>query len=251
MLDILDQIGARVIAVALDSDGPRPDALRSALGRQPVAFVYEPRNSSCAGATVSPERQRELATALKPYDTLVIEDDAWGPLRDEPYHGVGALLPHRTVLVRSYSKSHSPDLRLGVMGGPRNPIERAHLYRHFGDGWTSRILQNALAWMLQDPVSQRAVTHAREVYRARRNYFVSLLEERGLQALGGDNLALWVPVTDERHAMLALASYGIAVGENSANWTGPAPPGIRVATSLEIPQAERVADAIAAAAKAG
>jgi DNA-binding transcriptional MocR family regulator len=250
LLDILDQVGARVLPVALDQDGPRPEALRAALQHKPVAFVYEPRTSSWQGATVTAERQADLARILEPTDLLIVEDDAWGPLSDHPYHGMGELLPDRTVMVRSYSKSHSPDLRVGVLGGASAPVERVGAYRHFGDGWTSRILQDALAWLLRDRATRRVVDRARRTYAERRAAFAALLEARGLETRGGENLALWVPVRSEHQASLVMASYGIATMGCSASWTGPAPSGIRVTTSLEIPEPERVADVIALAAAA-
>jgi DNA-binding transcriptional MocR family regulator len=251
LLDILDQIGARVLPVELDDEGPRPEALARALRHRPVAFVYEPRNSSWAGATVSPRRQQELAALLEPHDLVVIEDDAWGSLSEEPYHGVGALLPGRTVMVRSYSKSHSPDLRVGVVGGASRPVERVRAYRHFGDGWTSRILQNALAWMVEDPGTRAAVRHASEVYTERRRRFAAAIRARGLEVRGGDNLALWVPVNNEHQAELVLASHGIATMGCRASWRGrPPQDGIRVVTALEVPDLERVADIIALAAQA-
>lgn len=250
LLDILDHVGARVLPVPVDQDGPVPEHLAAALRHQPVAFIYEPRNSSWAGASLTPQRQEALAGLLSGQDLLIIEDDGWGSLSPEPYHGVGALLPQQTVLVRTYSKSHSPDLRIAVLGGAPAPIERARVYRQFGDGWTSRILQNALAWLLTDPASQEAVVRAREVYTERRHRFAALLRERGLPVYGGDNLALWTPVRNEHAAMLVLASHGIGTIGCSASYAGKGPQGIRVVTALEIPQIEKVADAIALAAQA-
>lgn len=250
LLDILDQVGARVLPVHLDSAGPQPESLAAALTHRPVAFVYEPRNSSWAGATTTPVRQQALANLLAGQDVLIIEDDAWGLLSDEPYFGVGSLLPEQTVLVRSYSKSHSPDLRLGVVGGAGAAVERVLAYRHFGDGWTSRILQDALAWMLGDAETQATIRHASEVYTRRRTTFAELIRDRGLQVHGGDNLALWVPVTNEQQASLVMASHGIATMGCAVSWTGTAPQGIRVVTALEIPHLEQVADIIALAAQA-
>ncbi len=250
LLDILDHVGARVLPVPVDKQGPIPERLAEALTHKPVAFIYEPRNSAWAGATVSPERQTRLADLLRDQDLIIIEDDGWGPLSPEPYHGVGALLPHKTVLVCSYSKSHSPDLRIGVIGGASDPVERARVYRHFGDGWTSRILQGALAWMLTDPASQAAVTRAAEVYTERRERFAALLQERGLQVRGGDNLALWVPVLSEVQAMLVMASHGIATIGVSSSFARRGTQGIRVVTANDIPELGKVADIIALAAQA-
>ena len=250
LLDILDHVGARVLPVPVDEHGPIPEQLALALAQKPVALIYEPRNSAWAGATLTPRRQRELAALLEHENLIVIEDDGWGPLSPEPYHGVGALLPHKTVLVCSYSKSHSPDLRIGVIGGAADPVERARVYRHFGDGWTSRILQGALAWMLTDPASQVAVTRAAEVYTQRRERFAALLQERGLQVHGGDNLALWVPVRSEVQAMLVMASHGIATIGVSSSFTRRGTQGVRVVTANDIPELDKVADVIALAAQA-
>lgn len=250
LLDILDHVGARVLAVPVDEQGPVPSHLAEALTHKPVAFIYEPRNSAWAGATVTAQRQAELAALLEDRDLLIIEDDAWGSLSPEPYHGVGALLPEKTVFVRSYSKSHSPDLRIAVLGGAAGPVERVRVFRHFGDGWTSRILQNALAWMLTDPASQEAVVHAAEVYTERRQRFAALLRERGLEVHGGDNLALWVPVRSEVQAMLVMASHGIATIGVSSSYARRGPQGVRVVTANHIEHLEQVADVIALAAQA-
>lgn len=250
LLDILDHIGARVIAVDVDEEGPRPEALAKALEQKPVAFIYEPRNSAWAGASLTPRRQRELTALLEGRDVLVIEDDGWGTLCEEPYHGIGAALPQQSVYVRSYSKSHSPDLRIAVVGGAAAPIERLRIFRHFGDGWTSRVLQNALGWMLTDSASQAAVRHAASVYTQRREAFATALTQRGLQPRGGDNLALWVPVRSEVQAMLVMASHGIATIGVSSSYARRGPQGVRVVTANHIERLDEVADVIALAAQA-
>jgi DNA-binding transcriptional MocR family regulator len=224
--------------------------LRDALRLDPVAFVYEPRSSSYLGASVTPGRRDELAALLAGTDTLVIEDDGLGELSAFDYHGVAELLPDQSVLVRSYSKSHSPDLRLGVMAGAAEPIERVRVYRQFGSGWTSRLLQNALAWLLEDKKSRDTVAAARTTYRKRRERLAGLLAAREVPTTSVDGLAIWVPVRREHEALLVLASHGIAAAGASASWTRPAPPAIRIATGLPIPDADRVADAIALAVQA-
>ncbi|MFI5695430.1 aminotransferase class I/II-fold pyridoxal phosphate-dependent enzyme [Kribbella sp. NPDC051586] len=250
LLDILDNVGARAVPVATDSEGPIPASLRDALGHDPVAFVYEPRSSSRLGASVTPSRRDELAALLAGTDTLVIEDDGLGDLSAFEYHGVAEVLLEQSVLVRSYSKSHSPDLRLGVMAGAAEPIERVRVYRQFGSGWTSRVLQNALAWLLEDEASMSTVAAARTTYRERREHLIKLLADRGVEAHGVDGMAVWVPVRSEHEALLVLASHGIAVAGSSASWTRPGPPAIRVATGLPIPHPTQVADAIALAVQA-
>jgi DNA-binding transcriptional MocR family regulator len=250
LLDILDNVGARPVPVATDAEGPIPASLRDAMRQDPAVFVYEPRSSSHLGASVTPSRRDELAAILAGTDTLVVEDDGLGDLSAFEYHGVAEVLPAQSVLVRSYSKSHSPDLRLGVMAGAAEPIERVRVYRQFGSGWTSRMLQNALAWLLEDEQSMSTVAAARTTYRERREHLMQLLADRDVEATGVDGLAIWVPVRSEHEALLVLASHGIAVAGASASWTRPGPPSIRVATGHPIPHPARVAEAIALAVQA-
>lgn len=250
MLDIVDSVGARVVPVATDAEGPVPESLRQAMASRPVAFVYEPRSSSRLGASVTPQRRDELAAILEPEGILVIEDDGLGELSSQPYHGVGECLPDQTALVRTYSKSHSPDLRLAVMAGAHDAIERVRVYRQFGAGWTSRLLQNALAYLLQDDDARACVDRARLVYQERRDSMLRRLADRDVAAHGVDGLGIWVPVHSEHEAQLVLASHGIAVLTAAGSWTRPGAPAIRVSTGLPVPEPEAVADALALAVRA-
>ncbi len=249
LLDILDAVGAEVLAVPCDERGPRPDALVGALRRRPVLFCYQPRAHSPVGHNVDADRRDELAHLLSGTETIAVEDDGLGPLAGEPLHSIGELLPERTVLIRSYSKSHGPDLRLAVLGGPRTLLEKAQTYRTFGAGWTSRILQNCLAALLIDPAVVRAVSSAGELYRQRRGSLADALSRRGIHTIGSDGLCLWVPVDDERSALVTLAAAGIAVVPGSRYHVGEHRPHVRIATGRGIDPLDAIADLIAFATR--
>lgn len=250
ILDILELVGARVIAVTTDADGPEPESLRRALTKTPVAFIYEPRSASRTGATVTAERRDELAAALNGTDCLVIEDDGLGELNESRYEGFGPVLPDRTVLVRSYSKSHGPDLRVAVLGGAEGPIERARLFQQFGAGWTSRLLQGALAWMLTDPATCTQVAHASKVYEQRRTTMAGLLVDRGLAVTSRSLLSLNVPLLSEEQGLLVLASHGIASMGGRSGSIRPHPPAARLGIGIPFDEPERIADVYALAARA-
>lgn len=250
VLDILEQAGARTLPVETDNEGPKTASLMQALQRQPVAFVYEPRSSSRIGATLSGQRRDDLATVLEGTECLIIEDDGLGELSRAPYKGLGALFPARSVLIRTYSKSHGPDLRLAVIGGASDPVERARRLKQFGSGWTSRVLQGALAWMLSDDATCRQVAHARETYTERRHNMIHLFAERGVTVPDRDGLSISVPLLSEERGLLVLASHGIASDSDRSSSIRSTPPVARLATGIDLPEPERIADAYTMAALA-
>jgi DNA-binding transcriptional MocR family regulator len=251
LLDLLDEVGAEVLEVACDDRGPRPDALATALHRRPVLFMYQPRAHSPRGHHVDAARRDELAALLAPTTTSIVENDGLGALANAEPASIGTVLPARTVMVRSYSKPYGPDLRLAVVGGAATLVEKARVYRTFGSGWTSRILQNCLAALLTDPAVDRSVAHAREVYRSRREALAGALARRGMACGSADGLAVWVPVRDERTALVTLAAAGVAVAAGSQYHHGPHQPHIRAATGRLTADPDAIADLIALAVTEG
>lgn len=231
LLDIFEALGAEVVPVACDRDGPIPSSLAQALRTSPAAFVYQPRGQTPCGHALTRARAAELAALLAPAGTLAVEDDGIGEVSAAPAVSLGEHLPGRTVLVRSYSKSHGPDLRVAVIGGAGETIEKVRVLRSYGIGWTSRILQDALAWLLADPGARQAVTDAREAYVRRREALAGALAERGVPTGNRDGLMLWVPVTEESSALVTLAAHGVAAVPGSRYQVGAAEPHLRIATS--------------------
>lgn len=245
LLDILDSLGAQVLPVKCDEDGPLPDALRAALKEKASIFVYQPRTHSITGTCVSPARMAALADVLQKSKATVIEDDGVGDISCHPSVSLGKWLPERTVHVVSYSKSLGPDLRVAVLSGPEKIVREVRAYRNFGAGWTSRVLQDATAWLLDDPQTKRVVAHAREVYAARRGALVDALQARGIAIQGKDGLCVWVQVPSEQFALVTMAARGIAVYPGSLCSVSSSAQHIRLGTSLLTKHVDLVADAVA------
>ncbi len=248
LLDILEDLGAHMLPVQCDADGPLPDSLAAALQKKPAAFMFQPRTHCVTGCGVSESRFAELAAVLKDSDALIIEDDGVGDVSALPPATLGNYFPDRVIHIVSYSKSLGPDLRLAVLSSSTRIVEQIQSYRSFSAGWTSRALQSAVAWLLHDEATGKSMLRARTIYKQRRDGLMRALAERNVHLSGGDGLVLWIPVESEQFALVTLAARGIAVlaGEKCSvrpiNY-------IRVATSILRDREEDVADAIALAVR--
>jgi DNA-binding transcriptional MocR family regulator len=247
ILDIVDAAGLVAVPVACDRDGPLPEALATALTAKPAVFLFQPRTHSVTGRTVAPDRLATLAAVLAGHDTVVVEDDGIGALSAVPPQSLGRLFPDRVVHIRSYAKSHGPDLRLAVISAAAGTVERIQGLRAFGAGWTSRLLQETLACLLDDPDAAAAVARARAVYTERRAAFLDQLAATGTAPPESDGLCVWLPVRDESYALVTFAAHNIAVSPGSRFAGQPMPPHVRIATSLLV---DRAADAAKVAALA-
>ncbi|MEU8701595.1 aminotransferase class I/II-fold pyridoxal phosphate-dependent enzyme [Streptomyces sp. NPDC048680] len=253
LLDILDAFEAEKVPVACDDDGPLPDSLEAALRSRPVMFLYQSRAQAPCGWTISEDRADRLAARLAtaPH-VLLVEDDGIGALAQRPAASLAARLPDRSVLVRSYSKSYGPDLRIAVVGGASGMVEKIRILRTYGIGWTSRILQDALAHLLTDTATTELVAAAARRYTHRREALAQRLAERGVPTANRDGLGLWVPVADETSALVTLAARGVSVSPGS-RFVVASPPRahVRVATSKLVEDTDtldEIADLLARAA---
>lgn len=246
LLDILEDLGVRLVPVLSDAEGPTPQSLGEALKERPSAFLFQPRLHSVTGQTVSAARIEALGQILAHSDALIIEDDGIGDISAERPASLGARFPDRTIRILSYSKTLGPDLRLAVVSSSSAIIEQIQSYRAFSAGWTSRILQAATAWLLKDPATGDKITQAREIYQQRRDRLAFELSERGVQTWPGSGLCLWVPVQSEPFAMVTLAARNIAVVPGSKFSILPSQH-LRVATSNLSERCVEAAEAIALA----
>ncbi|GAA1970889.1 aminotransferase class I/II-fold pyridoxal phosphate-dependent enzyme [Isoptericola halotolerans] len=211
--DLLDQLGLERVPLELDERGVRHRSLAAALGRGVRAVVLQPRAQNPTGRSLTPTRARELAGLLRRLGpgVAVIEDDHSGLISSARDVSLGSYLPDQVVHVRSYSKSHGPDLRIAAVGGPARVLDPLVARRMLGPGWTSRLLQRVLVDLLTDSTAVAAVEHARRMYFARQRGFVAALARQGLDVQAGDGVNLWLAVDDEATARTRLEAAGVRV----------------------------------------
>lgn len=250
ILDLLEAAGVEVVGVPLDDEGPVPDAFADALAGPVRAVFLQPRGQNPTGISLSPTRARALATLLEGSEVVVVEDDSASAISTSVEVSLGRWLPERTVHVRSFSKSHGPDLRLAAMSGPEALLGEVRRLRQLGQGWSSRLLQRMLLDLLTDDQSRAQVARARDEYARRRRAFVEALAARDVEVAGDDGLNLWVPVNDESAALVRLASRGIGVAPGTPFNVLPVAQGhVRVTVGLVQSDLEAVAGEVAAAAR--
>ncbi len=262
LIDLLERAGADIVPLVMDDAGVVPDSLESALALDPVAIFLQPRAQNPTGVSMTRVRARELADVLAGTGVLVVEDDHSGDIATGEDVSLGMHLPERTVHIRSYSKSHGPDLRIAAVGGSADVLEPLVARRMLGPGWTSRLLQAVLVELLTDPSAVTAVSRARSAYATRSLALRAGLAGEGVVSSPGDGINAWVEVDSERTALVTLAALGLRVSPGSpflvpggsADQRGGSDH-VRVTSALldehDHEQLQQVISALAAAARTG
>lgn len=250
LLDLLESTGVAFTGVGLDGSGMLAAELAAAVAGDVKVVFLQPRAQNPTGISYSAERIAELAAILRGSEVIVVEDDSAGAISSSPAVSIGSRLPEQTIHIRSFSKSHGPDLRLAAMSGPVDLIDRISERRRLGQGWTSRLLQSVLLELLTQPESIAQVEHARVTYARRREDLVALLAGHGVQVAACDGLNLWLPVMDETAALLRLAAsrIGAAAGRPFSSRVDDGAY-LRITCGLVATQPEQVAADLAAATK--
>ena len=125
---LLQQLGAELVPIPLESDGLDVGALEAALAEGPISFVHViPNAHNPAGCTLSTEKRKRLVELAAEHDFWIFEDD---PYRELPFEGE----PLQTMLeldqagkvfhASSFSKTVSPGVRVGYLAGPAEKIAK-------------------------------------------------------------------------------------------------------------------------------
>lgn len=248
ILDQLQFLGAEIVGVGLDDDGPRQEDLTAALERRPSVVVLQSGAHNPTGVSLTAQRAAAVAELIAPTSAVVVEDDHAGDTVARPPVSLGPALPDRVYRIVSFSKTYGPDLRIAAVAGPVDGIDSIQRRRQMGPGWTSRLIQRILLEMLDDDGVQRRIAEAAEAYAFRRKELGRQLNGRGVEVTVGEGLNLWVPVGSEQLATLGLAADGIGVSPGQPFRVRSGDPRIRVTAANVRQEFDRVAAAIAQAA---
>jgi 2-aminoadipate transaminase len=173
--------GAALLPVPSDTGGLMVDALARGLrrGRRPALVYVVPNFDNPTGATLTPDRARELCRLADRYGFLIVEDDPYRHLRwaGTPSPPL-ATFTERVVSLGTISKLLCPGLRVGytvappALAGPLVQLKQAV------DLHTSSLAQRAAFRVLSTPgFLDRHLARLRRLYRRRAETLVAALGE--------------------------------------------------------------------------
>jgi DNA-binding transcriptional MocR family regulator len=111
--------GRTLMGVRMDRDGLVPEALDQACQRTSAKVLFCcPTLHNPTTATMSLERRHAIIEVCRKHDLIVVEDDVYGLMLDEPLPPLAALAPERVVHITSLSKIAGPGLRIGFVAAP-------------------------------------------------------------------------------------------------------------------------------------
>jgi DNA-binding transcriptional MocR family regulator len=247
LFHLLRALGLALRPVTIDARGMIPAALGEALEQGVAAVVLNPRGQNPTGASLDPQRATVLREVLDRHpDAMLLEDDHLGSIAGAPRVTL-TTGRRRWAAARSLAKSLGPDLRLAVLAGDPETIDRVRGRQAVGPGWVSHLLQRTAAMLWEDPRVARALEQAAKTYTKRREAFLTALDEHGIKAESPTGLNVWIQVPDETTVVQALLADGWAVMPG-APFRLQAKPAIRVTiSSLKPTESPALAEAIASA----
>ena len=166
--------------VLLHNDGPDPVQLAHELKSNQIRLFYGvPNSQNPSGVTYSEERRKEIAEVLAPYDTIFVEDDAYGELNFEgiSYSSMRRFLSDRTIITGSFSKILAPGMRMGWVVAPPTIMEQLVVAKQASDLHSNYLSQRIAYEYLSHEDIDAKIAVIREKYRAHGNLMAGLVKE--------------------------------------------------------------------------
>ncbi|MGH2459548.1 MAG: PLP-dependent aminotransferase family protein [Chloroflexota bacterium] len=174
-LNTFRRYGPQMIGVSTDQEGIRTDEVEERLkelARQgkKAKLIYTIVNfQNPAGMTQSLRRRTELLDLAEKYDTMILEDDAYGELRysGEAVKSLFGLDPNGRVLRSgTLSKILAAGVRLGWLLAPKDLIPKIAQFKT--DGGTNPYMSRVATYYMRHHMHAH-VAELREIYHAKRD----------------------------------------------------------------------------------
>jgi 2-aminoadipate transaminase len=186
---------------------------------RPKLLYLVPTGHNPTGTSLSHEARQELLRVCAQFETIVIEDDAYGELQyDHPQPPLRSLSKdERLVFVGSFSKILSPGLRIGWIAASEAIIKQIALIKQAADLQTSTLNQLVLSKFLKENSIEVQVGKGVAFYRQRRDVMLRALRENlppeYTWIYPDSAFSVWVSLPDGMNAETLLSeavSHGVA-----------------------------------------
>jgi GntR family transcriptional regulator/MocR family aminotransferase len=232
LLDTLERGGFLMTGMQMDEFGVLPASLEAALRAGAQAVFFTPRGQNPTGASWSTDRRSQLADVLAEHPrVLILEDDQVAEVANTRPGSLLAdpRLKDRVLYVRSFSKAIAPDLRIALVVASPSLLEHMSEAKSFSDGWTSRIIQHALACIFADSELEGALRKSRVAYAERRRKASEsanrlLVPAGGATWAGTDGVNIWIQLPqgrDSHEVIERAAASGLRIADGEPFYLAP------------------------------
>jgi len=236
------RLNVRLVGVAMDHEGVRPDALDDACRKhKPKAVYLVPTQHNPTTATMSAIRRKAVADVIRKRGTILIEDDVYGPLEPQ-LSPIANLIPERTFYAASIAKCIAPALRVAYLLAPDLAAEqtmRAGLQATMQ--MPPSLMVALLTQWFRSGVANDIIRAIRNEAAARQQLAARFLKGIAFAARPASH-HLWMPLPRPLDGAVLLAHLmrnGLAVvGEDAFAVDDAAPRGLRVSLGAARNRAE-------------
>lgn len=124
-------LGIKLVPIAMDSSGLRPDDLEAACGRGPIRALYlMPELQNPTTAALPEERRSAVLDIVRRRGLILLEDDTYADARDDRRPALSSRAPESSIFFGGISKIFGAGLRVSFVAAPSRfvgAIERAIL----------------------------------------------------------------------------------------------------------------------------
>ena len=165
-------------SVDLHSDGCDTFMFNTSFKKSKLAYLI-PDFQNPTGYTYSKEKRKNIASIVKQYDGILIEDAPYSQIYfEEEYESISKSIPNNSYHLGSFSKTLAPALRIGWIRASKELLEPLIAYKEAMDLHTNGLAQYILNDYLQN--EENFIEHKkvlRKIYKKKMQIFSSSLDE--------------------------------------------------------------------------
>jgi DNA-binding transcriptional MocR family regulator len=225
---VVEQLGRRLEAVAVDRAGMRPDALEKAHRTHEARLVYlNPTLQNPTAHTMPEKRRFEIATTAERCNLRIIEDDPYWLFAENAPPPLAQLMPQQVCYLSTLSKCLSPGLRTAFLLLPDIQSQDGFLAALRSLLLMSAPLTTALVtqWIHDGSAAQLLAGVLAESRTRQQIAWMTL--PGGMSTAQGSGIHIWHALPNHWAAQeitTAARNKGLVIAPSSAFHEGPTPP---------------------------
>jgi len=190
----LKTLGARLVGVPRTQQGPDLAALERIIEEhQPKLFFTMTVLHNPTGTSTNPAIAHGLLQLAKKYEFMIVENDTYGDFHPNPLTRLATLDQlNRVIYVSGFSKTVSPDLRVGYIACREDLLEDLVDLKVLTGLTTSQLNEKLILNILASGQYQKHLQNLRERLEQNREITIRKLENCGLEIFAKPEAGIFV-----------------------------------------------------------